>query len=286
MQYIHSFFGLAGSSASMPNVFLFDSKDAPDLSTVTDLTKANVLARKARGVLAFNGFLNPVRGRKSGKYYLPNFKYTQPSSSQIEKTTDIVKQTGQGKLSGVSSVSASQTYSLGIDSNTTLYSGEGVLSSAQDSKAVLTFPPVLLADTNCPYGQSGSAQLGIRYVHEGGNQFNGTASQYTGVPACSSIAVRPVFNAVAIEFQLLQVALSAGATGSPSGTPAILPTTGDGLLYQTQTGSDETVHLDKAFCYLNEFSGFVKFDSNDFNPFDAVPGTRPRMRFKSSNLPV
>ncbi|QZE60112.1 hypothetical protein pEaSNUABM35_00195 [Erwinia phage pEa_SNUABM_35] len=285
MQYIHSFFGLAGSSAQNPNVFLYDSSENQTID-LTDFNTANVIARKARAVLAFNGFLNPVRGRKNNKYYLPNLKYTQPRSSLIEKTTEIVKQTGIGTLSGVSSIADAQSYALGLDSATTLHIGEGSISFTQDGQGTLVFPPVRLSDSNCPYGQSGSPQIGIRYVHEGGNQMNGIAAQYTGVPACSFVEVRPSYSSVGLPFQLLQVAISASVTGSSNGYPRLTQTTGDGLLYQTQTGVDETVHLDKAFCYLNEFGGFVKFDSSDFTPFDAVPGTRPRMRFKSSKLSV
>ncbi|UAW96689.1 hypothetical protein pEaSNUABM22_00202 [Erwinia phage pEa_SNUABM_22] len=285
MQYIHSFFGLAGPSAQNPNVFLYDSSESQTID-LTNLTTANAVARKARAVLAFNGFLNPVRGRKDNKYYLPNLKYTQPRSSLIERTTDIVKQIGSGTLSGISSIAESQSYALGLDANTTLHIGEGSISFTQDGQGTLVFPPVRLSDANCPYGQSGSPQIGIRYVHEGGNQMIGIAAQYTSVPACKFIEVRPSYASVGLPFQLLQVATSAGVTGGSSGYPNLTQTTGDGLLYQTQTGVDETVHLDKAFCYLNEFGGFVKFDSTDFASFDAVPGTRPRMRFKSSNLSV
>lgn len=284
MQYIHGLFGLAGPSAAMPNVFLYNSQEQPTLD-LTNLTTANAVARKARGVLAFNGFLNPIRGLKGGKYYLPNLKYTQSRSVLIEKTTEIVKQTGQGTLSGVNSVAASQTYSLGIGTDTTMFIGEGSISFTSTT-GTITFPSVTLSDTNCPYGQSGSARLGLRYIHEDGNQVNDAASQSASVPACGSIAIRPVFSSPVFGFQLLQVATSASSTGGSSGTPSLTSASSDGLLYQTQTGTDETVRLDKGFCYLNEFAGFLKFDSTDFTPFDAVPGTRPRMRFKSSNLPV
>lgn len=287
MQYISSFFGLAGPSATNPNVFLFDSRESPDFDSITDLTSANTLARKARAVLAFNGYLNPVRGRRAGKYYLPNLKYTQPRSSLIEKTTDIVKQTGTGTLSEVSSIADSQTYSLRIDTYTTLFLGQGAVPFSQTERGTLSFPPVRMTDSNCPYGQGGSPQIGIRYIHEGGNQFSGIADKSATVPACGSVDVRPEYSSVIIAFQLLQVATSASVLAIGGyGTPRLSQASGDGLLYQEQSGPDETITLDKAFCYLNEFTGFVKFDSNDFESLEAVPGTRPRMRFISSNLPV
>lgn len=280
MQYISSFFGLAGPSAANPNVFLFDSTENPDLDSITDLTSANKIARMARSVLAFNGFLNPVRGRKSSKYHFTCLKYVYGSPVSLNNDTDIVNQNVSKGLSGNSSVAASQSYSfLNASGNVTVFLTNG-MQGAQN----ILMPPMNLHDGNCPYGQYATGTLTNRFVRSTGEVDSATCSASGSTGVCTFRQYR-ANSTPSYPYTMLATPISATVSGA-NGQPGLSFPSYDGVFAQDQTGDDETVHLDKAFCYLSEFSGFVKFDSTDFTTFDAVPGTRPRMRFKSANLPV
>lgn len=288
MQYLSSFAGLTGPSTSNPNVFLFDSREEPNIS-VTNLTDANLLAKRARSVLGFNGFCNTVRGRKSNRYYFCPLRYTKPRADLIEASTDIVSQPSSGTLSGLTTVAETQSYSMGLGTDTTLFLTYGVKDISQLSDASIVFPPIALSDTNCPYGQSGTAVIGFRYVHDQGNQFTYTATISMGVPACKFSVGNPINSNPIIEFKLMQAAVSATVQGIGGyGTPSLSTssTTGD-FMYQRQAGlEDELLTLDRAMCYLKEFRAFITMDNTEFMPVSAVPGTRPKIQFKLSKLSI
>lgn len=270
MQYVSSFFGLMGPSASMPNVFMFDSKENPDFSTLTDLTKANTLARKARAVLAFNGFLNPVRGLKSGKYHFTLLKYSLLNSVALSDTTDIVTQTGDGVLSGNSSIAASQTYIAITSGRNNIYLTTGMIAGQPIQQ-----PPVTVHDGNCPYGQYATAYYGNRYIDQSGNMSVSTSSIGASTGVCSFATVRAQ-EVPTVAAKMMQTPTSMSVSGA-NGTPGLgLSVAYDGTFCQTQTGTDESVVLDCCFFYNSQMKALIKLGSDDFTPIAAVPGTRPR----------
>ena len=286
MQYLSSFSGLSGPTDVHPNVFLFDSREEPTLSA-TNLTDANLLAKRARSVLGFNGFCNTVRGRKAGRYYFCPLKYTRLRTALIEAGTDIVSYSGAGTISGLTTFAEKQSYSMGVGKDTTLFLTYGVKSMADLSDPTLVLPPVQLADTNCPYGQSGTANIGVRYVNDQGNQFTVTASITARVPACDKTFVTPTSASISTEFKLLQAAVSADVSANSGyGTPALsAASTTDARMYQRQANlADESVILDKAFCHHSALRAFVALSSDDFVPIAADPGTQPKISFKYKKL--
>ncbi|QZE56734.1 hypothetical protein pEaSNUABM40_00201 [Erwinia phage pEa_SNUABM_40] len=288
MQYISSFSGLSGPTDAHPNVFLFDSREEPTVSA-TNLTDANLLAKRARSVLGFNGFCNTVRGRKAGRYYFCPLKYTRLRSALIEATTDIVSYSGAGTISGLTTFAEEQSYGMGVGINTTLFLTYGVKSMADLTDPTVVLPPVQLAGTNCPYGQSGTVNIGFRYVHDQGNQFTYTASITTNVSACDKTIAIPTSASISTEFKLLQAAVSAGVVANSGyGTPALsAASTTDARMYQRQADlADESVILDKAFCYHAALKAFISLSSDDFVPVSADPGTQPKISFKYKKLTV
>ncbi|UAW53311.1 hypothetical protein pEaSNUABM30_00193 [Erwinia phage pEa_SNUABM_30] len=278
MQYISSFFGLGGPSPTNPNVFLYDSRESSDFSTITDMPKANALARKARAVLGFNGFLNPVRGRKSGKYHFTCLKYMYGSPVTLNNDTDIVQQDTSKGLSGNSSIAESQSYSfLNASGNVTVF-----LTTGMQSNQPILMPPMNLHDGNCPYGQYATGTLTTLYAKETGENASGSCSAAGGTGVCTFATFRAT-ETPNYPYTMMATPISARASGS-NGQPGISFPSYDGVFSQTQTGDDESVVLDKAFCYLKEFRAFCKLDSNDFHAVNATPGTRPKMRFKETNL--
>lgn len=278
MQYVSSFFGLGGPSPTNPNVFLFDSKENPDFSTISDMTKANALARKARAVLGFNGFLNPVRGRKSGKYHFTCLKYMYGSPVVLNNDTDIVQQDTAKGLSGNCSIADSQSYVfLNASGNVTVF-----LTTGMQSGGDILMPPMNLHDGNCPYGQFATGTLTHLYVKSSGENASGSCSAAGGTGVCKYTTYRAT-ETPASDYTMMATPISARASGA-NGQPGISFPSYDGVFAQTQTGDDESVVLDKAFCYLKEFRAFCKLDSNDFDTINATPGTRPKMRFKQTNL--
>lgn len=281
MQYISSFFGLAGPSATNPNVFLYDSREPSDFSTLTDMTKANVLARTARAVLGFNGFLNPIRGRKSNKYHFTCLKYQQPSSITLDNSYDIVQQDPTKGLSGNCSIAASQSYSfLNTSGNTTVFLTTGMIAGQP-----ITMPPMNLHDGNCPYGQVATGYIVSRYVRDTGVTATGTCSAGGATGICTFTAYTAT-ETPAYACTMMGLPTSFYATGS-NGTPGISANANyNGQFAQTQSGVDEAPILDKAFFYSSVLRGFCKLDANDFTAITSDPGTRPKMRFKQSNLAI
>lgn len=278
MQYISSFSGLAGPSPTMPNVFLYDSREPSDFSTLTDMTKANALARTARAVLGFNGFLNPIRGRKSNKYHFTCLKYIQATSVALTNDTDIVQQNTAWGLSGNSSIAAAQSYSLLVSGGlTTIFLTTGMISGQP-----IQLPPMNLHDGNCPYGQYATGFIGIRYVRATGETAASTASAGGSTGACSfrtyAATETPNFG-----YALMGLPTSTTVSGA-NGQPGISFPSYDGVFAQTQTGADESPVLDKAFFYSPHFRAFCKFDTTDFEAIVSDPGTRPKMKFKKTNL--
>ena len=206
----------------------------------------------------------------------------------IEASTDIVSQPSSGALSGLTTVAQTQSYSMSLSSDTTLFLTYGVKDISQLSDASIVFPPIGLSDTNCPYGQSGTAVIGFRYVHDQGNQFTYNATVSMSVPACSYAVGNPVNTNPIIEFKLMQAAVSTSVSGGGYGTPSLgtSSTTGD-FMYQRQAGlEDESPILDRAMCYLKEFRAFVTMNETEFAPVSAIPGTRPKIQFKLSKLSI
>lgn len=287
MQYISSFFGLAGPSAANPNVFLYDSREQATLP-VTDMTNANTLARKARTTLGFNGYLNTIRGRKSNKYFLSPLKYTRPRANPIDAQTDIVTQSGTGTLSGMASIAAAQSFVLGLGADTTLFLMQGLQPLSVSGVGAISFPPLTFYDTNCPYGSSATGNMTMRYTTSDNTVAAITASVGGSAPACSSRSYTPTATATLLANSELLQATTAFSVGSGgiSGTASVGAgsTSDGGATFQAQTGSDESLVLDKAFFYMNEVRGFIKFDGTDFDPITADPGTRPRIHFRATAL--
>lgn len=281
MQYISSFFGLGGPSPTNPNVFLYDSREDSDFSTLTDMTKANVLARKARAVLGFNGYLNPIRGRKSNKYHFTCLKYQQPSSITLDNSYDIVQQDPAKGLSGNCSIAASQSYSfLNTSGNTTVFLTTGMIAGQP-----ITMPPMNLHDGNCPYGQIATGFIGSRYVRDTGVTATGTCSAGGATGICTYTTVT-ANETPAYACTMMGLPTSFYATGT-NGTPGISAGANyNGEFAQTQSGVDEAPILNKAFFYSSVLRAFCKLDANDFDAVTSDPGTRPKMRFKQSNLAI
>lgn len=279
MQYISSFFGLGGPSPTNPNVFLYDSREDSDFSTLTDMTKANVLARKARAVLGFNGYLNPIRGRKSNKYHFTCLKYQQPSSITLDNSYDIVQQDPAKGLSGNCSIAASQSYSfLNTGGNTTVFLTTGMIAGQP-----ITMPPMNLHDGNCPYGQSATGYIVSRYVRDTGVTATGTCSAGGPTGVCT-FATYTATETPVYACTMMGLPTSFYATGS-NGQPGISAGANyNGQFAQTQSGVDESPVLDKAFFYSPQFRAFCKFDTTDFDAIVSDPGTRPKMKFKQSKL--
>lgn len=281
MQYISSFFGLAGPAATNPNVFLFDSREPSDFSTLTDMTKANTLARTARAVLGFNGFLNPIRGRKSNKYHFTCLKYQQPNSIILDNSYDIVQQDPTKGLSGNCSIAAAQSYSfLNANGNTTVFLTTGMIAGQP-----ITMPPMELHDGNCPYGQIATGYIVSRYVRDTGDTATGACSAGGATGVCT-FTTRTATETPAYACTMMGLPTSFYATGN-NGQPGISASSSyNGQFAQTQSGVDESPILDKAFFYSSVLHGFCKLDTTDFTPVASDPGTRPKMRFKQSNLAI
>ncbi|QZE57409.1 hypothetical protein MPK71_gp200 [Erwinia phage pEa_SNUABM_1] len=279
MQYLSSFFGLAGPSATNPNVFLYDSREQSDFSVLTDMAKANTLARTARAVLGFNGFLNPIRGRKSNNYHFTCLKYIHPSSSALNNDTDIVQQDSSRGLSGNASIAQAQSYSImNTGGSTTVFLTTGMIGGQ-----TITMPPIQLHDGNCPYGQYATGYIAVRYVRATGETAASTPSAGGSTGACKFITVyateTPNFGYAMMGFPTSLTAN--GANGQPGIAGSPLYT---GVFAQNQAGVDESPVLDKAFFYSPQIRAFCKLDTTDFDAIVSDPGTRPKMKFKQSKL--
>lgn len=277
MQYLSSFFGLAGP-ATNPNVFLYDSRESSDFSVLTDMAKANVLARSARAVLGFNGYLNPIRGRKANKYHFTCLKYIQASSVFLNNDTDIVQQNTAWGLSGNTSIAASQSYSLLMSGGlTTVFLTTGMIAGQP-----IPLGPMNLHDGNCPYGQIATGYVAVRYVRPTGETAASTASAGGGTGACKFITV-VASDIPAAAYSMMGLPTSVTAAGA-NGQPGLSFPSYDGVFAQTQSGVDESPVLDKAFFYSPQFRAFCKLDTTDFEAIVSDPGTRPKMKFKQSKL--
>ena len=282
MQYVSALFGLTGSSGDIPSVFLFDARDGVDVRVAETIQKGNEIAYKARAVLGLNGYLNPVRGRKDNKYYFTTLKYACPVNQNPTTDMDVVSLPSSAEISGVCSYAETNTFTPVSATHKTTVLGYG-------SEEAITHPGnVVVRGNNGAYIQRGDALAVCAIIDDSGAYRSITCDP---VPYNVTSTIRQTITPSGLmpKFKYAQPNASHSFTSvSGTGRPKVYA---DGQVpnydvYQDQTGEDESVVLDSGMFYWPELKSMVHLNSDDFDSAYAkvVPGTRPKFRFKATNL--
>ena len=294
MQYIAALFGLASPVATMPNVLFFDDKDGVTKAQMRDMTFAKANAHKARAILGTGSQLNPIAGQYGNKYF-PTFAKYAADANWSPATYDPITQENTVGFSLHNSDAVSTDYQsyaatrAPYQSSYTITKGTIIVNCPFDVQ--LHFPKCAAYATDTWGDQFGRFPSTIHLLSYNGAIVDKPASnsdQFITGYDHPSIVPTDVYTTSTVNFRyamaLKQIIV---ATDKGNYADIYLPYRDNGLFWGSRSAPDETVNLTFGLFYWKAFNTLVMLDLSDYDvASNLIPGTRPNMRFKQSNLVI